>query len=61
MKLIISQAAVSDLERLYSFLAKNDLAAAGRAAVTLESAIQSLDMLRKSLWLRVWHGRETQV
>ena len=45
MKLIVSRAAAADLERLCSFLAKGDPAAACRAAATLESAIQSLDTL----------------
>ena len=45
MKLIVSRAAAVDLERLHSFLAKKNPAAATRAAQILESAIQSLDTM----------------
>jgi plasmid stabilization system protein ParE len=47
MKLIVSRAAAVDLERLRSFLAKTNPAAAGRAATILASAIQSLDTMPK--------------
>ena len=45
MKLIVSRAATADLERLYSFLAKRNPAAAARAAKILASAIQLLDTM----------------
>ncbi len=45
MKLIVSRPAVADLDRLISFLAKTNPAAAGRAASALRSAIRSLDIM----------------
>jgi len=45
MKLVVSRAAAADLERLHSFLAKKNPAAAARAGVVLASAIQSLDTM----------------
>jgi plasmid stabilization system protein ParE len=44
MKLIVSEAAVADLERLHAFLANRNPAAAHRAIAALITAIQSLDM-----------------
>jgi len=44
MKIIISEAAAADLGRLHAFLADKSPAAADRAAVTLVTAIQSLDL-----------------
>ncbi len=45
MKLIVSRAAAADLERLSSFLAETNPAAASRAATTLRNAIRSLDTM----------------
>jgi plasmid stabilization system protein ParE len=45
MNLTVSRAATADLERLCSFLANTNPAAAGRAAATLRSAIRSLDTM----------------
>jgi plasmid stabilization system protein ParE len=42
MKLIVSEAALADLERLHLFLADNNSAAANRAAIVLHKAILSL-------------------
>lgn len=42
MKLIVSPAAVADLERLYKFLAVIDAALARRAMAAIEGAVQSL-------------------
>jgi plasmid stabilization system protein ParE len=45
MKLIVSRAAAVDLDRVHSFFAKKNPAAATRAAKILASAIQSLDTM----------------
>jgi plasmid stabilization system protein ParE len=42
MKLIVSGAAVADLERLHAFLADKNPRAAGRAVTTLVAAVESL-------------------
>ncbi len=44
MKLVIAQAAVADLARLYAFLADKNPTAAEKAAGTLGAAIQSLNL-----------------
>jgi toxin ParE1/3/4 len=43
MKLIVSRAALADLERLHAFLTDKNKAAADRAAAALIAAMQSLD------------------
>jgi len=45
MKLIVSRAAASDLERLHAFLADSAPAAAKRAVAVLIAAVQSLETL----------------
>jgi|SRR3972149_7902993 len=45
MKLIVSRAAVADIERLHAFLADKSPAAARRAIAALVGAVQSLEAL----------------
>ncbi len=42
MKLIVSGAALADLDRLHAFLADKNLRAADRAVITLVAAVESL-------------------
>ena len=44
MKLIVTRAALADLERLRTFLADKNPAAAQRAVAALEQAMESLDI-----------------
>ena len=45
MRLIVSEAAAADIERLHAFLADKSPSAARRAVATIVRAIQSLDAL----------------
>ena len=44
MKLVVSRAALADLERLHAFLADKNPAAAQRALLAIDNAMQSLDV-----------------